>query len=442
MPERSGFKTDGGWSTGNEQVNGTSVNQTLTVNDRDLNTPDEYKASKWIEFTDGFESGSSDEFVAYIADGNNTTSGNTSGSGGENNSYRYGFNGKENDDEVKGTGDQQDYGMRIYDGRLGKFLSVDPLTRSYPQLTPYQYASNRPIDGIDVDGMEYLKSSEALARFLFVELKTTTTYTTVNKQIIAHTTITGIGSGQGELNLANCSGWLSDFCKNYNENRANWHDENGNTTIGTRITWLQSFVPPVVPKASDAKDGGQMQDDLEKFAKSPSSTYGRGTVPNVPSVRSSASAGSTSVGGGKVGGAITAMTYIAKGYAKLKSMMISDEVKTATDQFAENGWRVCTRLEYAIQQKMIPGEYLNGKNVTALANYLLSGVIPMIELRDGSKIEDVKLKEFAQKLWNATDNLYQEIKEKRFEWVGTGNSGNTGTAPKAVQVEVTVYKKI
>ena len=38
--------------------------------------------------------------------------------------YRFGFNGKENDNEVKGTGDQQDYGMRIYDPRLGKFLSV------------------------------------------------------------------------------------------------------------------------------------------------------------------------------------------------------------------------------------------------------------------------------------------------------------------------------
>ena len=33
--------------------------------------------------------------------------------------YRYGFNGKENDNEVKGEGNrnQQDYGMRIYDLR-------------------------------------------------------------------------------------------------------------------------------------------------------------------------------------------------------------------------------------------------------------------------------------------------------------------------------------
>jgi RHS repeat-associated protein len=68
--------------------------------------------------------------------------------------YRYGFNGKENDNEVKGEGNQQDYGMRIYDGRIGKFLSVDPLTKQYPELTPYQFASNTPIQAIDLDGGE------------------------------------------------------------------------------------------------------------------------------------------------------------------------------------------------------------------------------------------------------------------------------------------------
>ncbi|MCZ8023620.1 MAG: hypothetical protein O9294_17785 [Cytophagales bacterium] len=33
-------------------------------------------------------------------------------------------------------------------------LSVDPLTRSYPELTPYQFASNTPIQAIDLDGLE------------------------------------------------------------------------------------------------------------------------------------------------------------------------------------------------------------------------------------------------------------------------------------------------
>jgi RHS repeat-associated protein len=69
-------------------------------------------------------------------------------------SYRYGFNGKENDNEVEGEGNHQDYGMRIYDPRVGRFLSVDPLTKSYPWYTPYQFAGNKPIWGTDLDGLE------------------------------------------------------------------------------------------------------------------------------------------------------------------------------------------------------------------------------------------------------------------------------------------------
>lgn len=46
--------------------------------------------------------------------------------------------------------------MRIYDPRVARFLSVDPISKSYPELSPYQFASNRPIDGIDLDGLEYL----------------------------------------------------------------------------------------------------------------------------------------------------------------------------------------------------------------------------------------------------------------------------------------------
>jgi RHS repeat-associated protein len=68
-------------------------------------------------------------------------------------SYRYGFNGKEKDDEVKGvTGSSYDFGSRIYDPRVGRFLSVDPLVNNFPSLSPYQYANNSPIYFVDEDG--------------------------------------------------------------------------------------------------------------------------------------------------------------------------------------------------------------------------------------------------------------------------------------------------
>ena len=69
-------------------------------------------------------------------------------------SYRYGFNGKERDDEVKGSGVQYDYGFRVYDARLGKFLSRDPLFKSFAEYTPYQFAGNKVIVAIDLDGLE------------------------------------------------------------------------------------------------------------------------------------------------------------------------------------------------------------------------------------------------------------------------------------------------
>lgn len=68
--------------------------------------------------------------------------------------YRYGFNGKEKDDEAKGSGEQYDYKNRIYDPRVGRFLSKDPLSSNFPWYTPYQFAGNKPIWAMDLDGLE------------------------------------------------------------------------------------------------------------------------------------------------------------------------------------------------------------------------------------------------------------------------------------------------
>jgi RHS repeat-associated protein len=68
-----------------------------------------------------------------------------------NTNYRYGFNGKENDNEVKGEGNSIDYGARESDPRIGgRFWSVDPLTRKFPYYSPYQFAGNSPIKFIDL----------------------------------------------------------------------------------------------------------------------------------------------------------------------------------------------------------------------------------------------------------------------------------------------------
>jgi len=75
----------------------------------------------------------------------------------ENEEYTYSFNGKELD---KATG-WQDYGFRDYNPVYKRFDRVDPLTFKYPELTPYQFASNTPIAAIDLDGLEADPSTEA-----------------------------------------------------------------------------------------------------------------------------------------------------------------------------------------------------------------------------------------------------------------------------------------
>ena len=103
---------------------------------------------------------------------------------------RFGFNGKENDNEVKGEGNQQDYGFRIYDPRLGKFLSVDPITKEYPELTPYQFASNKPIAGVDLDGLEFKSSIKNGVLYISVKL------TVVNyNDVVSETQAKTIGDG-------------------------------------------------------------------------------------------------------------------------------------------------------------------------------------------------------------------------------------------------------
>ena len=68
------------------------------------------------------------------------------------NAYTYGFNGMERDDEVKGSGNSYDFGARIYDPRLGRWMSIDPLFKIYPEFSPYSFALNSPIQFKDIDG--------------------------------------------------------------------------------------------------------------------------------------------------------------------------------------------------------------------------------------------------------------------------------------------------
>jgi RHS repeat-associated protein len=68
--------------------------------------------------------------------------------------YRFAFNGQEKDDEIKGQGNSYDFGARIYDSRLGKWMSLDPHWSRYPSLSSYVAFANSPISILDGDGRD------------------------------------------------------------------------------------------------------------------------------------------------------------------------------------------------------------------------------------------------------------------------------------------------
>jgi RHS repeat-associated protein len=66
--------------------------------------------------------------------------------------YRFGFGGHLKDDEIKGSGNSYDMGARLYDPRIGRTPTIDPLARQYPSTSPYAYVRNNPILRIDPTG--------------------------------------------------------------------------------------------------------------------------------------------------------------------------------------------------------------------------------------------------------------------------------------------------
>jgi RHS repeat-associated protein len=93
-----------------------------------------------------------------------------------NNSYRYGFNGKEKDNST--TEGSYDFGARIYDSRLGRWLSVDPLQKKYPNESNYVWVSNSPIFFKDADGRD-----KVITTTLIYELGNGKTFTITHTQV-------------------------------------------------------------------------------------------------------------------------------------------------------------------------------------------------------------------------------------------------------------------
>jgi RHS repeat-associated protein len=84
------------------------------------------------------------------------------GRGFSSDSYRYGFQGQEVDNEIKGNGHSVNFKFRMHDPRIGRFFAVDPLAPEYPHNSPYAFSENRVIDAIELEGLEKVEVINAL----------------------------------------------------------------------------------------------------------------------------------------------------------------------------------------------------------------------------------------------------------------------------------------
>jgi len=253
--------------------------------------------------------------------------------------YRYGFNGQEKDDEWKGSGNSVNFAFRMHDPRLGRFLSVDPLSSSYPWNSTYAFAENRVIDGIDLEGLEYLDFNESRIKIM---------------------------GGIVYLNLENC----------HNVTRNLWRLRDRTTTPPTNtFGWSQqvaSLSHPSLPLAPTVGPGGRRPyySALYKTVKNP---IAKSTgLPNRTFKNRSFTGGITK-GTQVVGGVLLALNALNWGLAEIGTYHKNEDKQLTSKHTSILREQVMADIGFALENNYIPSYYWNLTDLGNIANVVLTG---------------------------------------------------------------------
>lgn len=319
-------------------------------------------------------------------------------------SYAYGFNGKRMDNEVSGTGNQYDYGFRIYDPRLVRFKSVDPVTNKYPELTPYQFASNSPISGIDLDGLEYLASNVARIE---------------------------VSRGYVYLKMSNMHNVTQNTYNAANANSNFWSQgPDGKKGIGISLkigsTDFDLFTPKFNPEIFNATDNSFGAPDVNfqpgKIGIEKGTAASTGVADRRLKDRAVNSA--SPVGVARLAKASVAIDALIIGSNLLKEYQVNEDINLARKHF-----KVFEMAEYDVNQALlrggvIPKEYQTEEKLSDITNVVLSGV---------SNLNDKKILEIGK-------NIYNQFSKQRQKYDGTMNiTGPDGMVIKNIPKPNPIY---
>ena len=217
--------------------------------------------------------------------------------------YRYGFNGMEGDDEIKGAGNSYDFGARMLEPRLGRWLSLDAKAKSYPSISPYVFVNNMPIWAIDPDGNDIIilsapSGANGMGHGAILIGNDTDGWKFYSKNGVGeHTSGNSKGSKGASViaNLGDNFANLKDFANSEN----NFHDGEVYYTSAFRITSSKSVDKKMTTAAlkqvkkdydlTDASCIDVCSDALTVGGFDPgrkaTNTSGGVTIPDIPNVR-------------------------------------------------------------------------------------------------------------------------------------------------------------
>ena len=317
------------------------------------------------------------------------------------NQYRYGFNGKENDRDINEGG--QDYGLRIYDTRIARFLSVDPLAKAYASWSPYPFAMNRPVDGVDMDGLEYVSANKVRIKFRngVVSLKFENLHTVTQNSIKA---------------AYSCHDQFGNVIPN-TEGQCTWHPCPGNPDgcIGMDLTLgYVNFESPTEKQEPASildngingatkpttEDVGTIPQGIEKNKTGPRRGLPDGRVKPRDPTTSAGPGGAKALAGIQV--VIMGIELGADLYVKNRLGDDESKVNSNINQFK----KAAADVNYALSNGLIPREYQTSEYISDIVNVVLSGesIINSYDQKNGAKILEIGM------------NIYNTLSVKRNQY--------------------------